>query len=325
MVSPIKSDTGRSFSSRLLLLTIISFMVTLVSIGPDASATVKQETFKSPEEAVQALVTAAKADDGSKLLAIFGPGSEDLVFSGDQVADKNALRKFAGEYEVKHALEEQGPGKMVLHVGNDDWPLPVPIVKKGQSWVFDTPAGKEEILNRRIGRNELATIDVLRAYPAAQREYASEDRDRNGEMEFAQKIVSTPGKHDGLYWPAKPGEEESPFGPLIAAATRQGYTRKEGQRTPFKGYFYRILKGQGKDAAGGAYNYVVNGKMVLGYALVAYPAKYGSSGIMTFIVNQDGNVYQKDLAKDTDKLAGAMTIFDPDKTWKKVKEPSSPP
>jgi hypothetical protein len=325
MISPIKSNIRESCMSRLFLPIIILSMATLVSIGPGVSAqTAKQKTFKSPEEAVQTLITAAKANDKSELLAIFGPGSEDLVSSGDEVADKAALGKFAKEYELKHGLEEQGPGKMVLHVGNDDWPLPIPIVKKGRTWVFDTRAGKEEILNRRIGRNELAVIGVLRAYADAQREYAAKDRDANGEMEFAQKMVSTPGKHDGLYWPAKAGEEESPFGPLVAAATREGYTRKEGQPTPYKGYFYRILKGQGKDAAGGTYDYVVNGKMVLGFALVAYPAKYGSSGIMTFIVNQDGVVYQKDLGKDTDQLAKAMKIYDPDKSWKKVEEESKP-
>jgi hypothetical protein len=324
MNSPIKSNTRKSCISWLLLSIIILFTATLVSFGPDASAAVKQETFKSPEEAVQALITALKSNDKSELTAIFGPGSEGLVSSGDEVADKIAREKFIGEYELKHGLEQQVPGKIVLHVGNDDWPLPIPIVKKGQTWVFDTRAGKEEILNRRIGRNELAVIDVLRAYADAQREYASKNRDANGEMEFAQKIVSTPGKHDGLYWPTKAGEEESPFGPLVAAATREGYTRKEGQPTPYKGYYYRILKGQGRHAAGGMYDYVVNGKMVLGFSLVAYPAKYGSSGIMTFIVNQDGVVYQKNLGKDTDRLAKAMKIYDPDKTWKKAEEAPMP-
>ncbi len=303
------------FSSMIIVL-LTSFAVFGAGV---TAATAKQKTFESPEKAVQALITALKVNDRSELSAIFGPGSEALISSGDEVADNAARERFVREYEEKHGLDRQSSGKMVLHVGSDDWPLPIPIVKKGKAWVFDTKAGKEEILNRRIGRNELGVIEVLRTYADAQHEYADKDRDGNGALEFAQKIVSTTGKHDGLYWEAKEGEGESPFGPLIATAAREGYMPREGRQAPYKGYFYRILKGQGEYAAGGKYDYVINGRMILGFALVAYPAKYGSSGIMTFIVNQEGVVYQKDLGKDTDKAAKAMELYDPDKTWTKVK------
>ncbi|MFI5324152.1 MAG: DUF2950 domain-containing protein, partial [Thermodesulfobacteriota bacterium] len=196
------------------------------------------------------------------------------------------------------------------------------IVKKGERWIFDTEAGREEILNRRIGRNELNVIEVLHAYVDAQREYASKDRNGDGSLEFAQKLVSTNGKHDGLYWETKEGEEMSPFGPLAAQAAKEGYNVKpqSDDYSPYHGYFYKILKGQGKSAHGGRYDYVVNGKMILGFALVAYPSKYGSSGIMTFIVNQEGVVYEKDLGKNTADIAQSMKWYDPDGSWKKFKE-----
>jgi hypothetical protein len=205
-------------------------------------------------------------------------------------------------------------------VGKDDWPLPIPIRKKGSAWFFDTKAGKEEMLNRRIGRNELNTIDVLEAYVVAQREYAGKDRDGDGVYPYAQKFWSTPGKKDGLYWEAKEGEEASPFGPLSARAAQEGYKRKgkPEKPSPYYGYYFKILKAQGKNAPGGAYDYVVKGNMIFGFGLVAYPAKYGSSGIMTFIVNQEGVVYQKDLGKGTAKAAGSIKRYDPDPTWKKV-------
>ena len=206
-------------------------------------------------------------------------------------------------------------GKAVFSIGNEDYPYPIPLVKKGQVWRFDTRAGKEELLNRRIGRNELEVIEILRAYVDAQREYATTDWDGDGKSEFAQKIRSTPGKKDGLYWAAKEGEKLSPLGPLAAKAAKEGYSKES---TALHGYHFRILKGQGKDAEGGAFDYLVNGKMLLGFAMVAYPAQYGSSGIMTFIVNQNGIVYQKDLGKNSSKVAAAMKLFNPDKSWKKV-------
>jgi hypothetical protein len=217
-------------------------------------------------------------------------------------------------------LEKETDKKVTLVVGTHDWPFPVPIVKKGETWVFDTMAGKEELLNRRIGRNELNTIKVCLAYVDAQREYALKDRDGDGLLEYAQKFRSTAGKKDGLYWQAKEGEEQSPLGDLAARAVKEGYTSKKpgDNPVPYHGYFYKILKAQGKNAPGGAYDYVVKGSMIGGFALVAYPAEYGNSGVMTFIVNHDAVVYEKDLGKDTAKIASTMTKYDPDKSWKKA-------
>jgi hypothetical protein len=244
------------------------------------------------------------------------------------VRDKEGRESFLRDYEEKFSLEKKGDDAVILLVGKEDWPVPIPIVKKGSAWSFDTKAGKEELLNRRIGRNELHTIDVLRTYVGAQREYAEKDRDGDGVYPYAQKLWSTPGKKDGLYWKTGEGEEASPFGPFAARAAREGYTRKEKveKSSPYYGYYFRILKAQGKHAPGGAYDYVVKGNMILGFGLVAYPAEYGSSGVMTFIVNQEGVVYQKDLGKGTAKTAGAMKRYDPGPTWKKVEaDPQDPP
>jgi hypothetical protein len=210
---------------------------------------------------------------------------------------------------------------VILEVGDDLWPFPIPIVKTNGGWYFDTAVGKEELLNRRIGTNELATIPVMRAYVDAQREYASEDRDGSEILKYAQRLVSSPGKHDGLYWPLEPGGEESPLGPLVAYAQEEGYNpeiraEEEVERGPYHGYHFKILTRQGKHARGGQYNYVINGNMIAGFALVAWPAEYGDSGIMTFIVNQQGRVYQKDLGPNTAKLARNMTEYDPDPTWR---------
>ena len=252
--------------------------------------------------------------------ALFGPGSESLISSGDDVEDKAERERFLKNYEEKHSLEKKGVDEILLQLGKDDWPFPIPIRKTGSAWSFDTKAGKEEILNRRIGRNELNAIDVLEAYVVAQREYAARDWDGDRVYPYAQKFASTPGKKDGLYWEAKEGEEASPLGPLAARAAQEGYTRKgkPEKPIPYNGYYFKILKAQGKHAPGGAYDYVVKGNMILGFGLVAYPATYGSSGIMTFLVNQEGVVYQKDLGKGTAKAAGGMKRYDPDPTWKKV-------
>jgi hypothetical protein len=219
--------------------------------------------------------------------------------------------------EGKKVVKE-GDARAILVVGKDEWPLPIPIVKQDSGWHFDTKAGAQEIVDRRIGANELNAIEVCRAYVDAQTDYAMKDRNNDGFKEYAQKFVSSPGKHDGLYWPAQAGEEESPMGPLAASARAEGYgsTHVEGKRTPYYGYYYRILKAQGKSAPGGAVDYVVKGHMIGGFALVAFPAEYGVSGIMSFIVSYDGVVYQKDLGPSTAKIAGAMTRFDPDPTWK---------
>ena len=233
----------------------------------------------------------------------------------DPVADKSGRERFVNLYDEKNVIEGADTGRAVLSLGNEDYPFPIPVVKKGKVWRFDARAGKEELLNRRIGRNELEVIDVLHSYVDAQREYAAMDRDSDGVMEFAQKIRSTPGKKDGLYWATKEGEQASPFGPLAAKAAQEGYTK---ENTALYGYYFKVLKAQGKDAEGGAFDYLVNGKMILGFAMVAYPAQYSSSGIMTFIVNQNGIVYQKNLGKNSARIAASMKLFNPDSSWKKV-------
>jgi hypothetical protein len=283
-----------------------------------------QKSFASPEEAVSALVAAVKTDDQKEMLTILGPEGDELISSGDETADKVGREKFLNAYEDMNKLEKVSTNKVILHIGKDDWLLPIPIVKKNNTWSFDTKAAKEEILNRRIGRNELNVIEVLHAYVDAQREYASKDCKGDGAVEFAQKFVSTKGKHDGLYWEAKEGEEMSPLGPLVARAAKEGYAEKSAgiNFSPYHGYYYKILNGQGKNATGRAYDYIVKGKMILGFALVAYPAQYVNSGIMTFIVNQEGIIYEKNLGKNTERIAKEMTKFDPDRTWRKAEETS---
>jgi len=283
---------------------------------------VTQKSFQSPEEAAKALFDAVKAGDTKELLVILGPAGKEVISSGDKVADEAERERFVNDYETTNKLEKETDEKVTLIVGNQDWPFPIPIVKKGETWLFDTMAGKEELLNRRIGRNELNAIQTCLAYVDAQREYATKDRDSDKVREYAQKSMSTPGKKDGLYWKTKEGEEQSPLGELFAKAVKAGYTPGKSGQGPqrYYGYYYKILKAQGENAPGGAYDYVINGKMIGGFALVAYPAEYGASGIMSFIVNHDGVVYQKDLGEETGKIASAMTKYDPDKTWNKVEE-----
>jgi hypothetical protein len=325
MSNVILNNDSNSFWSAVLVLVVSAIIIMCTTFKYANGEDIKQKSYASPEEAVKALINAVRSGNKEELLAVLGPESEEIISSGDEVADKAARENFLIGYEQKNELEKENPDKVVLSVGQDDWPLPIPIVKKDGSWVFDTEAGKEELLNRRIGRNELNTIDVMHAFVDAQREYASKDRNGDGATEFAQKIISTNGKKDGLYWKAKEGAEESPFGPLIAEAAKGGYTYTEKKNqnakpSPYHGYFFKILKGQGPNAPGGQYDYVVNGKMILGYGLLAYPASYGSSGIMTFVINQDDVVYQKDLGEDTAKIAESITTYDPDKTWTKVEE-----
>ncbi len=303
---------------------LISGLFVAVTFGTCLAVLQYQKTFASPDEAVKGVLDALKADDAKALSAIFGPGSEDVVSSGDPVADQAEHERFINLYEQKNKLEEAAANKVVLYVGNEDWPFPIPIVKKDGAWHFDTNDGREEILARRIGRNELSVIQVCLAYVDAQREYALKDRDSDGLLAYAQKFASDPGKKDGLYWKTKEGDEQSPLGPFFATAQEHGYTgtgkQLDGKPVPYYGYYYRILKAQGKNAPGGAYDYVVKGDMIGGFALVAYPAQYGSSGIMTVIVSHDGFVYQEDLGKDTRRTAQAMTLFNPDSTWEKVGE-----
>ncbi len=303
-----------------LILPLVFAVATALSGTNATAAKVPQKTFASPEEAVNAMVNAMKAVDKAESAAIFGPGSESLISSGDDVKDKAERERFLRKYEEKNSLEKRGDNEAILEVGKDEWPFPIPIRRKGSAWAFDTKAGKEEILNRRIGRNELNTIDVLEAYVVAQRVYARKDWDGDGVYPYAQKIASTTGKRDGLFWEVKEGEAASPLGPLFAKAAQDGYARnaKSEKTSPYYGYHFRILKSQGKHAPGGAYDYVVKGNMILGFGLVAWPAKYGSSGVMTFLVNQEGVVYQKDLGKGTTKAAKGMKAYDPGPTWTKV-------
>lgn len=281
-----------------------------------AAASGGPTSFASPEQAAEALIGAAQKGRKGDLLKILGPGGNKIVSSGDPVADAQAKEQFAAAAQESEKVEKQGDDRAILIVGKDDWPLPIPIVKRGDHWIFDAKAGEQEILNRRIGANELDAIEVCRAYVDAQTDYATKDRNNDGFIEYAQKFVSSPGKHDGLYWPSGAGEEESPIGELMASARAEGYGKSREKPSPYHGYYYRILKAQGDNAPGGAEDYVVKGHMVGGFGLVAFPAQYGVSGIMTFIVNHDGNVYQRDLGPDTAAIAEKMTLYDPDKSWK---------
>ena len=284
-----------------------------------AAAPAKQKSFATPEEAVKAVIAAARANNEKELVAILGPQIKELISSGDAVADQQRNERFIKAYDEKNRLVADG-ANMILVVGNNDWSLPIPLTKKGDSWIFDTDKGKDEIINRRIGQNELDAIQVCLAYVDAQREYALKSRDGGGLRGYAQKIRSDAGKKNGLYWEAKPGEEQSPLGPLTARARSEGYGQSGNAKpVPYRGYYYRILTAQGKDAPGGARSYIVKGKMIGGFALVAYPAEYGNSGVMSFIVNHEGKVFEKDLGKNTTAAATAMKEYNPDSTWTEVK------
>lgn len=281
-------------------------------------ADITQKSYSSPEEAVNGLIAAVRANDTMAMLAILGQGSKEMISSGDAVADRTGREKFLKSYDEKNNLQQGPEDKWVLSVGNDNWPMPIPVVKKGALWQFNPQEGQQEILNRRIGRNELQVMNVLHAYVDAQHEYASKDCSGGGKVEFAQRLISTKGRHDGLYWEATDGEEESPLGPLVAQAAEEGYSNAD--LSPFHGYYFRILTGQGSHAEGGAYDYVVKGKMILGFAILAYPAEYKNSGVMTFIVNQEGIIYEKNVGRDSKQKSEAMKLFDPDQTWNMVEE-----
>ena len=278
----------------------------------------EQKTFSSPEAAVEALVNAAKSDDTKALVAVLGKESEPLIDSGDAVQDKNGREKFVQAYEKAHSLDSSVEGQVTLDIGDDKWPFPFPLVQDKGKWRFDTSAGAEEIIDRRVGDNELSAIQVCLAYVDAQREYYTRNPDNDPLLHYAGVFISSPGKHDGLYWEAGSDEQPSPLGLGFVKAQSEGYFKEKSERPePFHGYYYRILKGQGSNAAGGAYDYVVRDKMVGGFALIAYPADYGNSGVMTFVVNHDGVVFSKDLGQDTEKVADDMKVFDPDSSWKR--------
>jgi hypothetical protein len=311
------NEHKRPFFSALRHL-LIAVLLLFVAMGDSQSATVGQKTFASAEEAVKAAVAAARSDNHKQMLAIFGAQAKEVLFSGDAVADKQRRGEFLAAYDEKNRLVTEGESTILI-VGKQDWPFPIPLVKKGQAWVFDTDKGKEEILNRRIGENELNTIQVMLSIVDAQREFAIKDRDRDGLLEYAQKFASDPGKKNGLYWEAKPGEPQSPLGPIMTRARSEGYKGQPSTPSPYHGYYYKVLTGQGKDAPGGAYSYLVKGKMIGGFAVVAYPAQYGNSGVMTFIVNHDGKVFQKNLGPNTASIARSIKEYNPDSTWSEVK------
>jgi hypothetical protein len=276
-----------------------------------------QKMFSSPEEASNALVTAVQSNDEKATLDLLGPDGKQIVSSGDETEDAHGRAEFAQAYREMHRLVKEPDGTTTLYIGAKNWPTPIPLVHKGHSWYFDTDAGKMEILFRRIGRNEISTIRVCRELVAAEKDYR-----RTQPEEFAEKILSDAGRRNGLYWPAAAGDPQSPIGPLVASAVTEGYANngEEIVQTPYRGYYFHILTQQGKHAPGGAKSYIVNGKMTEGFAFVAYPAEYRSSGVMTFIVGSDGVVYQKDLGKETAVLAKAMKQYQPDASWHRADE-----
>ncbi len=275
-----------------------------------------QKTFASAEDASMALVTAAQNNDEKATLEILGPDGKQIVSSGDDTEDADGRANFVQKYQEMHRLVKEPDGTTILYIGAENWPTPIPLVKKGSSWYFDTEAGKKEILYRRIGENEISTIRVCQELVSAEKEYRSTQHDV-----YAQKIFSDDGQHNGLYWKAAAGEPQSPIGPLVASAVAEGYVKDQnGAPTPYRGYYYHILTRQGANGSGGAKSYIVNGKMTKGFAFLAYPAEYRSSGVMTFIVTEDGVVYQKDLGKMTGVLAKAMQEYNPNSSWKKAED-----
>jgi hypothetical protein len=311
-----------SLEHRRIGLTIRFLLLALVVVP--LAACKKSETpekpsisvFASPDEAGNALIAAAKSGDKDAVFAIFGPDAQGMISSGDPVQDKNAVDAFVAGYGVMHRWRNMPDGAQILLVGADNYPFAIPLKKNADGkWFFDTAAGKDEVLNRRIGRNELAIIEACGAVADAEAEYFAKPHDGEKAKQFAVKFISDPGKQNGLYWKPAEGQPPSPLGPLAAFATAEGYTAKQEGHTAFHGYYFRMLKGQSDKAPGGAKDYVVNGKMTGGFAFVAYPAEYGNSGIMTFIINQDGVLLQKNLGKTTTETATAMTTFDPDSSW----------
>jgi len=298
------------------LRSLLAAMLLCVALLVAANA-LEAKSFASPGEAVDALVSAVKSGDTDAIIAVLGPGGRELASSGDPVADEAARTRFLTAYNEVSKVRQVSDARAVLVIGSDDFPFPIPIVAKGGAWHFDTAEGAEEILDRRIGTHEIAAIEVLHAYVDAQNEYAEADRDGKG-VQYARKLLSSEGKTDGLYWPTVENDPESPFGPLVAEARAEGYKRRAGGPTPYHGYLFRILTAQGKNAKGGARDYIVGDRMIGGFGLVAAPAEYGNSGVMTFIVNQDGVVYQKDLGPTTTLIGGTMRVFDPDRSWREI-------
>lgn len=294
-----------------LVRAVMPGIVALALLSPVAHA---QQAFPSPEDAAAALAAAVKSGTNSAILKVLGNDAEDIVSSGDDVADADIRQRFLSMYDTKHAIKAEGNKKATLMLGPDDFPFPIPLVNNKSGWEFDSDAGRIEVLYRRIGRNELDAIQSALAFVDAQNEYADKDRGEGAGV-YAQRIVSSPGKKDGLFW--RDDRDPSPLGELAAEASAEGY-KIDGRGAPYHGYYFRILKGQGANAPGGALDYVVKDRMIGGFALIAYPAEYGNSGVMTFVVNHAGTVYQKDLGPRTGSIARRITLFDPDQTWKKI-------
>jgi hypothetical protein len=309
-------------SRRAVMAAKLMLLSAALLIFASASVAFAQEKYATPDAAVDALIASVRSGDEKAGLVVLGPGGGDIISSGDKVSDDAARARFVSAYDAKHEIKMQGDDKATLIIGANDYPFSIPLGRKAGKWSFDAEAGRIEILARRIGHNELDTIQTALAYVDAQDEYASKDRTGGGVGVYAQRFISEPGKKDGLYWRSTQGEEESPLGELFAQASREGYVA--GKHAPYHGYYYKILTKQGPHATGGAVDYVVNDKMIGGYALVAYPDEYRNSGVMTFIVNHSGQVFEKDLGPDTANIAERMASFDPDPSWKKV-EATEPP
>jgi hypothetical protein len=312
-------------AKQCLSVAVASFLIcacALSGCSQDArTSSPRQESFATPDEAVNALVAAVERQDSQALRNLLGPGTEKLISSGDAVADRHEGDSFLQRYREHHELVAGGPDNLVLLVGEDRWPVPIPLVRANGRWSLDGDAGAEELVLRRVGRNELSTIDVLQGFVAAQMDYAANGHDGVPSGVYAQKLRSAPGKHDGLYWEVAAGEPQSPAGPLLADATSEGYSGTQARHVPYHGYFFRMLTSQGPAANGGAREYVADGQLTGGFAVLAYPATYGASGIMTFVVNQDGVVWQRDLGKDTAEAVAAIRQFNPDDSWTPIAPP----
>jgi hypothetical protein len=290
-------------------LRAATFTLLIAACGAGAaSASQKARTFASPETAVDAAIAALRQDDLAALASVFGEGSDDLLSSGDPVQDASRRQQFLALYDQRHEMQHLGDDRLTLVIGPGAWPFPIPLVKAGNEWSFDLASGIEEVLDRRVGENELRAIQTCLAIVDAQREYYGTDHDGDGILEYAQKFQSTVGRRDGLFWPARPGEPESPLGELVAAAAAEGYTASTGA---FHGYHYHMLTSQGPDARGGAYDYLVRDNLIGGFGVLAFPVEYGQSGVMSFMVNHDGVVYQRDLGPDTAVAAAKIACFDP--------------
>ncbi len=318
-VFSFKTDRLRLLTGRAVLVALPFVALCLLGSSNAAQAqATEQKTFDTPEAAVEALVKSLNADDAANMIEILGPEHEEALIGGDEIAARENRKRVGALATEKVELRDAGEGRKILIVGRNDWPIPIPIVQAGDRWRFDTEAGLEELVNRRIGRNELNAIELCGQYIDAQVDYASEDRDGDLVLEYTQKIISSEGQQDGLYWDSVAGEELSPFGPLVADA--RGYIDGREPGDPYRGYYFKIITRQGEDAIGGRYDYIINGSMIAGFALIAFPALHGNSGVMTFICSHAGRIHQKNLGPDGDLIAGAMAVYNPNSSWTLVEQ-----